>query len=140
MPPYRPRYLQIEQYGNPLMFKKMVAGELGLGTTFWKYGVLFLLILTFIVKFFEKLLHRQTGSADLLYFFSSHFNLFKSNPMIIFWTLCYASAIIGLFYYAINFTGGLWRSSANYERSSWLKNLARCFTIILLFACLKILL
>lgn len=46
----------------------MVAGELGLGTTFWKYGVLFLLILTFIVKFFEKLLHRQTGSTDLLYF------------------------------------------------------------------------
>ena len=42
----------------------MVAGELGLGTTFWKYGVLFLLILTFIVKFFEKLLHRQTGSTD----------------------------------------------------------------------------
>ena len=118
----------------------MVAGELGLGTTFWKYGVLFLLILTFIVKFFEKLLHRQTGSTDLLYFFSNHFNFFKSNPMIIFWTLCYASAIIGLFYYAINFTGGLWRSSSNYERSSWLKNLARCFTVILLFACLRILL
>lgn len=122
------------------MFKKMVAGELGLGTTFWKYGVLFLLILTFITKFFEKLLHRQTGSADLWYFFSNHFNLFKSNPMIILWTLCYASAVIGIFYYAINFTGGLWRSSAKYERSSWLKNLARLFSLVLLFSCAQILL
>ena len=122
------------------MFKKMVAGELGLGTTFWKYGVLFLLILTFITKFFEKLLHRQTGSTDLWYFFSNHFNLFKSNPMIILWTLCYASAVIGIFYYAINFTGGLWRSSAKYERSSWLKNLARLFSLVLLFSCAQILL
>ena len=122
------------------MFKKMVAGELGLGTTFWKYGVLFLLILTFITKFFEKLLHRQTGSADLWYFFRHHFNLFRSDPMIILWTLCYASAVIGIFYYAINFTGGLWRSSAKYERSSWLKNMARLFGLVLLFTCAQILL
>lgn len=122
------------------MFKKMVAGELSLSTTFWKYGVLFLLILTFITKFFEKLLHRQTGCADLWYFFRHHFNLFRSDPMIILWTLCYISAVIGIFYYAINFTGGLWRTSAKYERSSWLKNMARFFSLILLFTCARILL
>ncbi len=122
------------------MFKKMVAGELSLGTTFWKYGVLFLLLLTFTTKFFEKLLHRQTGTTDLWYFFSHHFNIFKSDQMITLWTLCYISAAIGTFYYAINFTGGLWRSSAKYERSSWLKNIARLSTLALLFSCGQILL
>ena len=117
------------------MLKKMVAGELGLGITFWKYGVLFLSILTFVAKLFERLLYRQIGSYDLAYFFRYNFSLFGGDTLVLLWTLCYISAIIAFIYYVINYVGGIWRSSAKYERSNWLKNMARFFSIILVVLC-----
>ena len=121
------------------MFKKMVAGELSLGETFWKFGVVFLFVLTFIAKVFEKLLYRYSGGYDLWGFFKYKFSVIGSNQMPLLWALCYASALLGLLYYAINYMGGVWRSSAKYERSSWLKNLVRFFSFILLVLCFRIL-
>ena len=121
------------------MFKKMVAGELGIGETFWKFGVFFMFVLTFIAKIFDKLLYRYSGGYDLISFFRYKFSVIGSNQMPLLWALCYASAIVGLLYYAINYIGGIWRSSAKYERSIWLKNMSRLFSIIILIVCFRIL-
>ena len=121
------------------MFKKMVAGELSMSETFWKFGVLLLLVLTFITKVFEKLFYMYSGGYDLLSFFRYKFTIVGSNQMPLLWALCYTSALMGLLFYVINYIGGLWRSSAKYERSSWLKNLVRLFACLLLVICFRIL-
>lgn len=121
------------------MFKKMVAGELGLGVTFWKYGVLFTALLTLTAKIFERLLFRQTKGINPLTYFGSYFSPLHPDTMAILWTLCYLSALIGFAYYVINFLGGIWRSSGSFERSAWLKNITRFFAILWLAFCVWIL-
>jgi len=121
------------------MFKKMIAGELSMSETFWKFGVLFLLLLTFIAKIFEKLLYRYSGGYNLWSFFKYKFSVVGNNQMPLLWALCYASVIVGLLYYSINYIGGIWRSSAKYERSSWLKNMVRLSSLLLLIICFRIL-
>lgn len=121
------------------MFKKMVAGELGLGITFWKFGVLFIALLAFVVKIFERLLYRQTKGVNPLSYFAHYFSPIKPDTMAILWSLCYAAAIIGFIYYVINFLGGIWRSSGSFERSAWLKNITRFFALVWVVVCVGVL-
>ena len=123
-----------------LMFKKMIAGELSMGETFWKFGVLFLMVLTFVAKVFEKLFYRYSGGYDLISFFKYSFKIMGGNNTPVFWALCYAASLVGILYYAINYMGGIWRSSAKYERSSFLKVMVRLFSFLLLVVCFRILL
>lgn len=113
------------------MFKKMVNGELGLGITFWKYGVLFITLISILTKIFERLLFLQIKGVKLSDYYLRYFTPLKPDTMAILWTLCYASAIIGLIYYCISFLSGIWRSCSKFERSSWLKNITRLGAVML---------
>lgn len=113
------------------MFKKMQAGELSLGATLWKYGVLGVAVFTLIVKLFERLLFRQVKGMNLWDYYTGNFSLVTPDTMAILWTLCYAAAILGWIFYTMNVFIGIWRCSGADERSSWLRNITRLFALIL---------
>lgn len=113
------------------MFKKMRAGELSLGVTLWKYGVLYVSLLTFVVKVFERLLYRQTRDLDIVTYYTKVFNLSNPDTMAILWTLCYATIILVWIFYVLNVFAGIWRSSGADKKSSWLRGIVRVFAIVL---------
>ncbi len=122
-------YLELKRMEK--MFKKMRAGELSLGVTLWKFGVLYGALLTFAVKIFEKLLVRQTHTTDLLTYYTKNFSLLTPDTMAILWTLCYITIILVWIFYLLNVIVGIWRAAAAYERSRWLSGIARLLTIVL---------
>ena len=107
------------------MLAKLFKGELSLGETFWKYGIIGLIVLKYITKFFGHLLDVFLQGRTIYNFFFYHFNPISSSKLSILWTLCYISCLLGLAAYSWNIMRAVWRSSANYDKSGILRFLAR---------------
>ncbi len=117
------------------MLKKMLAGELSLIDTFWKFGVLGLPVITFLVKIFGKMLARKLNHHSVLtYFISPHSNIEFSTTIL---TLAYLSSLSFFLFYSYSLILGTWRSSAEYNRSLWLRHLARVFMALMVFSAFK---
>ncbi len=112
------------------MFKKLVNGELSLGVTFWKFGIIGLLVLALANKFSAAMLIRYTGSVSLFNYFLHYFHPIYSSKMSILWTLCYLSSLLVLSVYTVMVFKGVWRASAAYDKSSWLGGLSRIFVVV----------
>ncbi|MBQ7285283.1 MAG: hypothetical protein IJW72_03415 [Alphaproteobacteria bacterium] len=115
------------------MLSKLFKGELPLAATFWKFGVLGLIIIKLAVKLFEKLLSGYIPTGSIYNFFMYHFHPIYSSKMSIFWTLWYLSSLLILAAYSWNITFGVWRSANNYDKSIWLSFLAKVGILSLLF-------
>jgi len=118
------------------MLKKLLAGELSLVDTFWKFGVLGLPVITMIVKICGKILTRRLGRYTILtYIVSPHSRVELSTTILI---LMYLSSLSFLLFYSYSLLSGTWRSSAEYNRSLWFRHLARIFMALMVFVALKI--
>lgn len=113
------------------MWAKLFKGELPLVETFWKFGVLGLIILKFITKCFGNLLNGYLQGRTIYSFFLHYFNPLTSSKLSILWTLCYISSLLILAVYSWNILVAVWKSSANYDKSGILRFLARICIILM---------
>ncbi len=107
------------------MLSKLFKGELSLGATFWKFGILGLIILKLAVQGFGYLLNGHLQGRTIYNFFFYHFNPITSSKLSILWTLCYVSSLLILAAYSWNIMLAVWRASAAYDKSPILAFLAR---------------
>lgn len=117
------------------MFKKLIDGELSLKDTFWKFGVLGMIAVHLIVKIFGTMLyHKLRGLTILGYYTTRKYGLETSTVIL---TILYFSSLCFLLFYCGSILIGTWRSSAEYNRSLWLRHLARIFMILMIVVVLK---
>ena len=118
------------------MLKKLLAGELSLVDTFWKFGVLGLVFVTLIVRIFGKMLSQELGHYSILRYIIAPGSDVKFSTTIL--ILMYLSSLSFLLFYSYSLLAGIWRSSAEYNRSLWFRHLARIFMALMVFIALKI--
>lgn len=116
------------------MFSKLVKGELDLKVTFWKFGILGLIIIKLAIKLFGALLAAHLKGLSIVDFFTRNFHPIYSSKLSILWTLCYVSSLLILVFYTFNILPAVWRSSANYDKSVWLRFLARLSIVVFVVA------
>lgn len=119
------------------MFKKLIAGELSLGATFWKFGVLGLLTINIVTKIFGVMLARKLQGYNILEFYVTAFKKLTLEASTGILTVLYLSSMGFLIFYSISMILGVWRSSAQYNQSLWLRHLSRILIIILAIATLR---
>ncbi len=114
------------------MLSKLIKGELELKTTFWKYGILGLILLKLAVTFSHKLLSSYLNGNTLLVYFTKYFHPIYSPKLSLLWALCYVFSLLILTAYSWNIVVAVWRSAATYDKSVWLSFLARFFILLML--------
>ncbi len=117
------------------MFKKLIDGELSLKDTFWKFGVLGLLVVHLFVKIFGTMLYNKLRGLTILAYYTTRKYGLETSTVIL--TILYFSSLCFLLFYSGSMIIGTWRSSAEYNRSLWLRHLARIFMIVLVICILK---
>lgn len=117
------------------MFKKLMDGEIGLASTFWKFGVLGLPIITFLSRFFGKMLFGKLKGYTILSYYVSPNNPIETSTVIL--TILYLASSFSMIFYSFSLLLGTWRSSAEYNRSLWFRHLARIFMVLMVFFALK---
>ena len=117
------------------MFKKLMDGEIGLASTFWKFGVLGLPIITFLSRFFGKMLFGKLKGYTILSYYVSPNNPIETSTVVL--TILYLASSFSMIFYSFSLLLGTWRSSAEYNRSLWFRHLARIFMVLMVFFALK---
>ncbi len=112
------------------MFSKLFKGEFSLGETFWKFGVLGLIIINILILFFGRMLSGYLQGHSINEFFFHHFHVINSPKLSILWTLCYVSSLLVLVAYSWNIVLAVWRSAANYEKSVILSFFAKIAIVV----------
>ncbi len=120
------------------MYKKLVAGELSLGETFWKFGIFGGLIGYFIVRIFGGILSPQLHGYSIYAYYTHYYNPLRSGSDILLSTVCYLTSLAIFSGYAFSVLLGVWRSSANYDKNALLKYGSRFVIIFLVYLYLKI--
>lgn len=80
------------------MLKKLMAGEFSLSDTFWKFGVLGLVIVVFVVRFFGSMLAQKLAGISLWLYFTRYFHPLKMNTGILVLAVCYLGCLAALFF------------------------------------------
>ncbi len=115
------------------MYQKLVNGEFGLKETFWKFGVLGIIITDFIVKAFGGFLAKKLAGISILTYYTKYFNPLKMDSALLILTVCYFVSLAFFLFYCVSVVRGVWKSSEAYERSIWLRHIARILTLLLVF-------
>ncbi len=120
------------------MIKKLIAGELSLADTFWKFGVLGMCVCLFVVRFLGSLLAGKLHGISLYMYFSRYFSLFNIDTTLVILSFCYLICLAAFVWYSVVLLLGIWRSSDKYDKSVWLRYISRLATLFLLFICYQI--
>ena len=115
------------------MIRKLFNGELSLGATFWKYGILGLIILHYAFKMFASLLTSYLGGHTIFNFFMYHFHFVNSPKLSLLWTLCYVATFVIMIFYSYKIIGAVWKSSAKYVKSALIVHLSRLGILLAVF-------
>lgn len=115
------------------MFKNLLEGELSLKDTFWKFGVLGLLFVNMIVKIFGSMLAQKLNGITILNYYRQYFNPLKMDSGMVLLTVLYLVCLGILVFYCVIIMMGTWRSSAQYERSIWLRHVSRILVAVMVF-------
>lgn len=118
------------------MFKKLIGGELSLKETFWMFGFLGLPAITLVVKIFGKMLSGKLRNYSILSYYITPNNHIETTTLVL--TILYLASVSFMSFYSVSLLLGTWRSSAEYNRSLWLRHLARFFMVLMIFATLKV--
>lgn len=119
------------------MLKKLMAGEFSLSDTFWKFGVLGLIIVVFVVRFFGSILAQKLAGISLWLYFTRYFHPLKMNTGILVLAVCYLGCLAAFVFYSVVLVSGTWKSSAEYDKSIWLRHISRIMMLLMLFICYK---
>lgn len=119
------------------MFKKLLNGEFNLKDTFWKYGVLGFIICNILFKISQKLLSPRLMGYTIKNYYTTYIGrIAPIDSLTVALTIFYIACICLLISYSYVMVIGVWRSSAEYNKSLWLRHLSRLF--ILIFAALSL--
>lgn len=116
------------------MYNKLINGEYGLKDTFWKFGVLGIAGLNFIVKLFGVFLAKKLAGISIVQYYTKYFRPINMDSTMLALTLCYFVSLAFFIFYCIAVIRGIWKSSDSYERSIWLRHISRILILILIFA------
>jgi len=122
------------------MFAKILHGQFSLRETFWKYGVWGEFLITFILYLFRIFLIHKLDGLKLGEYYRTVFSFINMDRPILFLTISYFTILAFLTFYSIILVFGIWRSSAEYDKSVWLRHLARIFILVVIFLAYKIVL
>ena len=122
------------------MFAKILHGQFELRQMFWKYGVWGEFLITFILYLFRIFLIHKLDGMTLGYYYTNVFSFINMNNMMLFLTISYFTILAFLTFYSIILVIGIWRSSAEYDKSVWLRHLARIFILIVVFLAYRVVL
>lgn len=120
------------------MLKKLMSGELSLKDTFWKFGLLGLFLIVMAVRFLGGLLAQKLQGLTLWYYYSKYFHPLNMNTGIVVLTVCYLTCLAAFIWYSFVILSGIWRSSAEYDKSLWLRHLSRILMLVLVIVCYNI--
>ena len=122
------------------MYKKLIAGELSLGETFWKFGILGGLLGYFVVRIFGSILAPQLHGYSIYAYFTRYYNPLRSGSDILLSTVCYLTSLGVFCWYIFSVILGVWRSSAEYDKSVFFKYLSRIIIVFLAYLFFRIIL
>ncbi len=122
------------------MFAKILHGQFSLSQMFWKYGICGIFLLTFFTYLFRVFLVHQLKGMTLIYYYKNVFSFINMNNTVLFLTIAYLVLLAAMIFYAVILTFGVFRSSAEYDKSIWLRHIARFLTLLLIFFAFKIVL
>ena len=115
------------------MFKKLLDGELSLKDTFWKFGVVGLVFVNMLVRIFGSMLAQKLNGITILTYYRTYFNPLKMDSGMVLLTVLYLVSLGILLFYCVTVVLGTWRSSAQYDRSLWLRHLSRFLILVMVF-------
>lgn len=107
------------------MLKKLISGELSLGDTFWKFGILGMIVVVFVVRLFAALLASKLSNISLWVYYTQYFKPLHMNSGILILTVCYLVSLAVFIWYAVMMLSGTWKSSSKYDKSIWLRHVSR---------------
>ncbi|MBQ8465668.1 MAG: hypothetical protein IJ545_06630 [Alphaproteobacteria bacterium] len=120
------------------MYKKLVAGELSLVETFWKFGVLGSLLGFSIVWIFGGILVPQLHGYSIYAYYTQYYNPLRSGSDILLSTVCYLTSLGVFCAYLFSVVLGVWRSSAEYDKNVFFKYMSRIGIVFLAYLFLRI--
>lgn len=119
------------------MFGKLVYGRFSLKETFWKFGVFGIFVCTLLTKICNVFLVQKLNGISLKYYYTHYFSPLNFDNTIVFLTIAYLLFAFVLCAYCLMVFLGVWRSSAEYDKSIWLRHIARLAIILVIYAGLK---
>ena len=122
------------------MFAKILHGQFDLRQMFWKYGVWGEFIISFVLYLFRIFLVHKLDGMTLGQYYKTVFSFINMDNMMLFLTISYFTILAFLTFYSIILIIGIWRASAEYDKSVWLRHLARIFILIVVFLAYKVVL
>ena len=76
------------------MIKKLIAGDLSLSDTFWKFGVLGMALVIFVVRLFGSFLAGKLKGISLYTYYSKYFNPLNMDTGIVANTCLYLGSLV----------------------------------------------
>lgn len=116
------------------MFGNLVYGKFSLKETFWKFGVIGIFFCSVVTKIFKSFLMQKLNGVTISYYYTHYFSPLKMDNMILFLTIGYFVCLLALILYSIMVLFGIWRSSAEYDKSIWMRYIARLMILVIIYA------
>lgn len=115
------------------MFGKLVYGKFSLKETFWKFCIVGIFFCSIVTKIFKSFLLQKLNGVTISYYYSHYFSPLNMDNMILFLTIGYFVCLLALVLYSIMVLFGIWRSSAEYSKSVWMRHIARLVTLLVIY-------
>ena len=122
------------------MYKKLLAGELSLGEAFWKFGILGSMLGFFIVRVFGGILSPQLHGYSIYAYYTKYYNPLRNGSDILLSTVVYLTSLGIVCWYIFSVVLGVWRSSAEYDKSFLLKYASRIIMLLIAYLFFKMIL
>lgn len=122
------------------MFAKIFHGQFDLKQMFWKYGVWFIFLISAVTYGVRIFLVSHLKGMTLSHYFKNVFSINNIDSTLIGLTMTYFIMLFILSFYNLIWICGIWRSSAEYDKSVWLRHLTRLASLALILISYKVLL
>lgn len=119
------------------MFGKLVYGQYSLKETFWKFGVMGIFLVSLTTKIFGAFLNQKLNGMSVKYYYTHYFSPLNMDNMILFLTIAYFVCLTALILYSIMLWFGIHRSAKEYDKSIWLRHIARLFVLLIIYGGFK---
>ncbi len=119
------------------MFGKLVYGQFSLKETFWKFGVMGIFLVSLVTKIFGAFLQQKINGMSIKHYYTHYFSMLNIDNMVLFLTIAYLVCLLALTLYSVMVWFGVWRSSKEYDKSIWLRHIARLFVLLLIYCGFK---
>ncbi|MFV0626823.1 MAG: hypothetical protein ACK5N8_05700 [Alphaproteobacteria bacterium] len=118
------------------MFKKLIEGKFSLGETFWKFGVLGLIIVNIVSVISSRMLSNKLGRISISDYYLKYFHPLKIDNGVVVLTIFNIASLFVLVFYSFTILLATWRSSREYDKSAWLRHVSRLLMFLMVFVCL----